>query len=236
MEHTERKQWGITESFSNRQALAGILYLVIGHIIIIPLILFIILGEDNLILLTFITILINAVFFCLLSHKLLKVDLPRFFQKAKTLLWLIPVLYAGQLLGRIVILMVMAFIHGEVDLGVNQEIVEDMANQTPLLTALITIILAPLWEEIFFTGLIFGTLRRKNRFLAYIAASILFGLFHTFVGFIFDFTPILFLLTLVYVPLSLVCCYIYEKTGSLWSAIALHSFSNLLATLLIILT
>lgn len=234
MEHTESKQFGITETFSNRQVLAGILYLAIGHLFAIPVILFIVLGEDNLVLLELIAVLTAVVFFCALSYKLLIADFPRFLRNVKMLIWLIPVLYMAQLLGRMVVLVVMTIIHGETDMGANQEIVEEMVNQTPLLAGFIAVILAPLWEELFFTGLIFGTLRRKNRFLAYAAASILFGLLHTIWGLLFDFTPILLLVTIVYVPTSLVCCYIYEKTDSLWSAIALHSFSNLLATLLIL--
>jgi len=225
----------LTEIFTKTQVLIGVLYFLIGHLFIMPAILFLVFGEDNPEVLGIVHILIITIIMVILVFKNLKSDFSRFIKNGITLLWLIPLLYVIQLVGRMVVTIFMLIIHGDISMGDNQEIVEDILNQFPLLMAFATVVLAPIWEEIFFTGFIFGGLRRKNRFLAYGVTSILFGLLHTVFAFIFNFSPTLFLVTLMYVPLSIVCCYVYEKTDSLWSAIALHAFSNFTAVMLLFL-
>jgi len=82
---------------------------------------------------------------------------------------------------------------------------------------------APLSEEIFFRGFIFGGFRRRLPFLvAAVLSALVFGLFHyTGSG------------SLTVVPqlafLGFALCWVYERTGSIYPTIALHVLNNTLA-------
>lgn len=80
---------------------------------------------------------------------------------------------------------------------------------------------APAVEEFFFRGFFFGSLRSRLTALpAAFAAGAFFGLIHAPTG--LDAVPPL-------VVLGIVFCLVYELTGSLFPAIALHAFNNMLA-------
>jgi membrane protease YdiL (CAAX protease family) len=104
-----------------------------------------------------------------------------------------------------------------------QTLVEDVgANESaPLLVtgALMVIVIAPICEEVFFRGFLFRILRvRMSFWLAAVIDGVVFGLVHG---------------SLVIVPvlavLGVVLCWVYERTGSLVPAIAIHAFNNTLA-------
>jgi membrane protease YdiL (CAAX protease family) len=82
---------------------------------------------------------------------------------------------------------------------------------------------APISEEIFFRGFIFGGFRRRLSFpVAAILSAVIFGLFHyTGSG------------SLAVVPqlafLGLALCWVYEETGSIYPTIALHMVNNAFA-------
>jgi membrane protease YdiL (CAAX protease family) len=89
--------------------------------------------------------------------------------------------------------------------------------------ALLIVIAAPLSEEIFFRGFIFGGLRRRLPFVgAALISAAIFGVFHyTGAG------------SLAVVPqlafLGFALAWVYERTGSIYPAIAIHATNNLLA-------
>ncbi|MEM7133707.1 MAG: type II CAAX endopeptidase family protein [Chloroflexota bacterium] len=83
------------------------------------------------------------------------------------------------------------------------------------------VIVAPLWEELFFRGFIHNAIRnRMGMWGGILVSSLLFGLYHM-------------------VPLQIVGAFLlglplawaYEKTGSLWLIIYMHALNNLLAFL-----
>jgi uncharacterized protein len=82
---------------------------------------------------------------------------------------------------------------------------------------------APISEEIFFRGFIFGGFRRRLSFpVAAILSAAIFGLFHyTGSG------------SLTVVPqlafLGLALCWVYEETGSIYPTMALHMLNNAFA-------
>lgn len=106
------------------------------------------------------------------------------------------------------------------DLGVGDE-----TFLVALLAVLLIVVLAPVSEEIFFRGFFFSGLRTKLPFLpAALIGGLAFGLVHLPTG-----------VTTV-VPLAVlggVLCWVYERTGSLWPAIAIHMVNNGLALLII---
>lgn len=89
------------------------------------------------------------------------------------------------------------------------------------LVLLVVVILAPVFEEIFFRGLFYSALRRKMGARAAIALDgLVFGALH--------FQP-LYVVSLVLV--GMVLAYVYEKTDSLFSSMAAHALYNLCVAL-----
>jgi membrane protease YdiL (CAAX protease family) len=93
-------------------------------------------------------------------------------------------------------------------------------NGPELVMVFVTIvILAPLAEELLFRGFIFKGVRRTLPFWpTAIIVSLLFGLVHGQINVGLD-----------VFALSMVLCWLRERTGSLWPGIALHSGKNLVA-------
>ena len=78
------------------------------------------------------------------------------------------------------------------------------------------VILAPIAEELFFRGFLFGRLRRLLPFwAAALLTSMLFGLAHGQLNVGID-----------TFALSLVLCFLYEGSGAIWSSIVLHMLKN----------
>jgi membrane protease YdiL (CAAX protease family) len=94
-----------------------------------------------------------------------------------------------------------------------------------IVAGFMVICVAPFAEEFFFRGFFFRALR--SRFSILVAALIdglLFGVIH------YDFSGADALLILPPLAvLGFMFCLVYEKTGSLWPVIALHSFNNSIA-------
>ncbi len=84
--------------------------------------------------------------------------------------------------------------------------------------------LAPFVEECIFRGAIFGSLRRKNRALAYIVSVLLFSLYHVWQSALFD--PMQLLYLLQYIPASLILVRCYERCDSIWAVIFVHMLNN----------
>ena len=87
-----------------------------------------------------------------------------------------------------------------------------------LILLISTCIIAPIFEELLFRGLILQTLRRYGNVFAIIVTSLLFALMH---GNIPQAVPVFFL--------SVVICFAVIKTGSLWTGIAIHFLNNALS-------
>lgn len=221
---------------TKKQTLSGIAYFLVFHMILLPPIVFQLLriffsGNRIMPIFQFALILITTCFYLFLFRQPLKQGLRKLGKLVPSLLWRVPVGYIVVLVLRAVIMVVIVHYYGEPNLGLNQDAVENIAMQAPLLIAFLAIVLAPLWEELLFTGLIFGSLQRRSRLIAYVVASLGFGLLHTWPMFIGGFSTLSILITLIYVPSALVSCRLYEKTDNLWSPIIFHSFSNAVAFL-----
>jgi membrane protease YdiL (CAAX protease family) len=85
------------------------------------------------------------------------------------------------------------------------------------------IVAAPVSEEIFFRGFLFGGIRSKARFaVAAIVSASIWGLFH-YTG------PDSWGVCLQLAIFGVILAWLYERTGSIWPTIALHVFNNALA-------
>jgi len=90
----------------------------------------------------------------------------------------------------------------------------------------VTIVVAPVWEEIVFRGALFGYLRtRLPRVLAFVAPALIFALAHLDQGARF-FAP-LFVFALIH-------CKAYERTGRIGVVIVSHALFNLTTIALVL--
>ena len=114
----------------------------------------------------------------------------------------------------------------------NQEMIEEMIDTEFWQTFVLAVILAPIVEEILFRGGIFAPLFRRNRILAYAISSLLFAFVHI-LGALFLVPSVgLILIMFLYVPAGIACAWVYERSGSIWTAIVLHMVMNLIAVLI----
>jgi membrane protease YdiL (CAAX protease family) len=125
-------------------------------------------------------------------------------------------------------LMVVAGLAGAflgVDLDQEQEIgFTQVAGTAGLLMAFVSlVVLPPLVEEVLFRGFLFTGLRTKLNFaVAAVITSILFAIPHLFASS----EGLLWIAAIDTFVLSLVLCYLREKTGALWAPIVLHALKN----------
>ncbi len=106
-------------------------------------------------------------------------------------------------------------------------VAETMKNRNMMLA--VSIFLAPVVEEILFRGVVFGTIRTKNRVLAYVVSIVLFALYHLWEYFLDGFSPALLLTSLEYLPGGLVLAWVYDRSGSLWPSVFMHMLINAVA-------
>jgi membrane protease YdiL (CAAX protease family) len=90
-----------------------------------------------------------------------------------------------------------------------------------VLGALLTCVIAPICEELFFRGFLFGGLRKHGLILATLVSGVAFGLAHV------ASSPIGFIVPLA--TLGVILALLYERTGSLYPSIGLHALNNSIA-------
>ena len=113
-------------------------------------------------------------------------------------------------------------------LNLNQH--QDIGFQHPngsfamLLTFVSLVILPPLAEETVFRGFVYSSIRRRFPFvLSALMTSVLFAIPHLQFG---EGAPLLWVAALDTFVLSLVLCYVRERTDSLWPGIFIHALKN----------
>lgn len=125
----------------------------------------------------------------------------------------------------IVIIIIASRFSTLIDVDQPQQIGFDGAQGSQLWLVFASLVmLPPIAEEIMFRGFLFSSLRQKFRFrIAAVVTSILFGVAHLQFG---SGAPLLWVAAIDTFVLSLVLCYLREKTGSLWPSILLHAIKN----------
>lgn len=130
-----------------------------------------------------------------------------------------------------VLYFVLAFVAGLIlqalslnDLNPNEETIEQLLEQQRNYIVVMTVFLAPIVEECIFRGGLFCGLHRKNRFLAYAVSIAAFSLYHVWQYALID--PKYLLFALQYIPASFVLCWVYERSGSIWTSILFHMSFN----------
>ncbi len=94
-----------------------------------------------------------------------------------------------------------------------------------VLVFLALVVLAPVTEEVLMRGFLFGAVRRRTRFwIAAAVTSVIFASLHLGGG--EQGAGLLWIAAIDTFILSLVLCYLREKTGRLWASIGLHALKN----------
>lgn len=116
-----------------------------------------------------------------------------------------------------------------VDVGINENesSIQDAITAQPVLTALMTVVFAPVTEEIGYRFGIFGGIHKYSRIGAYLATSLIFALIH------FDYSSANmaneFLNLPSYIFAGAWLCFTYEKSGSIATSITAHMTNNAVA-------
>lgn len=96
-------------------------------------------------------------------------------------------------------------------------------------TILIVVLLMPAIEEVLFRGLVFGSLRRRSRALAWVVSVGLFMLYSVWTFAVAYGDARYLLLAFQYLPMALALTWCYDRGGSIWSAVALHAAFDAIA-------
>lgn len=115
----------------------------------------------------------------------------------------------------------------------NQEALESM-TQTDYSTIYgLAVFIGPLVEETLFRGVVFGTLREKNRALAYIISTLLFSFYHVWQYALACGDAALLIYIIQYIPTSIALAWLYEKSSSIWMPVFFHMGINALALVML---
>lgn len=114
----------------------------------------------------------------------------------------------------------------------NQEAVEGALTAVPWASVLMVCVLAPPAEELLCRGLIFCGLYRRSRFWAYAASMLAFSVIHVYASALGQSVGVSLLSLVLYLPAGYALARAYERSGTIWTSILLHSTINLFSLLL----
>ena len=117
--------------------------------------------------------------------------------------------------------------------NVNDASLAAMASQGPVMLFVSTVVLVPLAEEVLFRSLIFGEMLPRSRWGAYLISALAFCAVHV-TGYVGLYPAgLLALCFLQYLPAGLILALIYEKTGTIFAPVVIHTAVNLTAMMLL---
>ena len=117
--------------------------------------------------------------------------------------------------------------------NLNDTAISAQLDSAPYMTLLIVVFLAPFVEEVLFRGLVFGNLKGKSRPVAYVVSCARFALLQVWQFAVVHQDVTYFLLMLQYLVPGVVLAWVYDRSGTLWTSIALHALANGLSVLAI---
>ena len=113
--------------------------------------------------------------------------------------------------------------------NLNDTTISAQIDDAPRLTLIIIVLIAPFVEEVLFRGLVFGNLKGKSLAVGYVLSCLLFALSHVWEFIIVEQSVSQFLLMVKYLVPGFMLAWVYDRSGTLWTSIALHAAVNALA-------
>lgn len=112
--------------------------------------------------------------------------------------------------------------------NVNDNSILNMLDEHTPLLAFATVFFVPVAEETLYRGLLFQTMQRQNRLMAYIISVALFSSIHV-MGYVGVYDPLTLTLCFVqYLPVGVILALAYEQTDTVITPILIHTFINLI--------
>lgn len=138
--------------------------------------------------------------------------------------------YFIMLLVMIVVALPILFLNGG-NTSTNQSMLNEMIKEAPVITILLSVLYAPLVEEVIFR-LSFSKLF-KNKYVYIIISGFVFGLLHQIDKFV-SFYDLLYVLQ--YMSLGICLAKAYKDSNNIFVSISMHFIQNLIASLLVFFT
>lgn len=183
-------------------------------------------GVSDAVELNFWTYGIGTLFMLIVGFRFLRKDFDALAERPLRILLQILVCYGSMLLMNMAVSGILSLFVDALANPNNGYVMDLIDDQYGKMSAA-AIFLAPIVEEMIFRAGIFGTIRRKSRWLAYVVSMLLFSLYHVWGYAIGDATSWLYLLQ--YLPAAYLLCRCYEYCDCIWGSMFLHMLINFLS-------
>ena len=110
--------------------------------------------------------------------------------------------------------------------NINDASISQLSQEYPVLWAIATVFLVPVSEELLYRGLLFQSLRRKSRAIAYLLSTLVFAGIHV-IGYIGISDPLTLILCFAqYLPAGICLGWAYERADTIVAPILIHITVN----------
>lgn len=218
----EKSGLQFTSSLTKKEYIAALAYLPV-HVIGIPsLVAVLVFGVSDLLTLNIIAYSVGTVYMLALLGKFLRRDFDALCDHPVKFIVEIGVSYGIYYLSNFVIALILTT--ADSLSNPNNGAVIDMAMESGRQMVIMTVVMAPIVEELMFRAGVFGLLRKYNRVAAYAASMILFSVYHIWAYAISDASYWIYVIQ--YLPVAFLLCRCYERCNSIWGSIGLHMLVN----------
>lgn len=220
-----KKPLNFTSQLTKKETVAALVYLPV-HLLLLPTLMGFLVGLGLLdeTAANFVYYAIGCLYMLVLLHGFLRRDFdPLCDNPLKVLLNVLGGIGVMYLCNLAVNLLLMLLLPDGSD-NQNNDAIMGMGSQNWGMMSAMAVFLAPIVEECLFRAGIFGTLRRRNRILAYVVAVLAFSAYHIWSYAIAD--PSYWLYIIQYIPVSVLLCYVYERSNTIWGSMFFHMAVN----------
>lgn len=118
--------------------------------------------------------------------------------------------------------------------NMNQNFLQDMLAQSPVLYVLGIVLIGPILEELLYRLICFGSLYPKSPLVAHLVTALLFGFQHVADAVLWHGNVKQLINMGGYIIFSLILTFIYSKKKNIWICIGIHVLNNLLGVILLL--
>ena len=229
MNEAKPTPWVFTNQMSRTQTILGWCYLPV-HFIVLPLLInqlsYYAVEPVDLVTVNLLYMGISALFVAIVLGRFLRLQydvlMDRLLPCLLALLVCVAAYFVVTILEGVVVLLLEGA--GVEPTNPNNDAITALAGENYGVMKGLSIFVAPIVEEVLFRGVVFGSIRSKNRVLAYAVSAVFFALLHVWQYALTE--PILLLYAVQYIPVSLILAWGYERSGSVWVPIFFHMANN----------
>lgn len=226
------KKLSLPRTLSKTEFRWGIVYLIV-HVLVLPWLLGMIGGllivsgiEISNVSINAVYLLIGFTVLLIIFRRYLMENFEHFiFNPAKSLV-IIVIGIIVYFIANVIFDIVITIIAGGDLSSPNNDAVTSMVKSALYPSIALTVLLAPVVEEILYRGVLFSGIGAKSKFWGYLLSTVLFAFSHVYQAMIYSFDPMLFLTMALYLPSGLVLANIYERSGTIWCPIIVHMAIN----------